>query len=503
MAVLSELEPKRVFHYFEEMSQIPRPSYQEKAISDYLVNFAKEHNLEYYQDKLYNVIMIKPATAGYEDVEPIIIQGHMDMVCEKEADCTKDMEKEGLDLEVNGDFVSAKGTTLGGDDGVAVAFALALLEDETLQHPRLEVIITVSEEVGMDGAREIDLSMLQGKRMLNLDSEKEGEVLASCAGGGTARISLPIERQELAQGPTIMGVAQGAAAYRELVMTGLLGGHSGDEIDKGRGNATMLMARTLATLTENLPIQLVNLTGGSKDNAIPRESKAIVVLPKDKVTKFEEIVASVQEAILSEYSMADPNIHIDVNAVEERNLGEMLGVETKVLPLSTESTSRVINLLLSLPNGIQRMSDAIPGLVETSLNLGITKMDAEYLQLGFSIRSSVGAAYVALRQKVTFVSRAFGATVAMNGEYPAWEYVQDSPLRDKLCAIYKEMFGKDLEVRAIHAGLECGLLSGKIEGLDAVSMGPDLYDIHTPGERLSISSTQRMYDFVRNIIETK
>nr|MCR5640883.1 M20/M25/M40 family metallo-hydrolase [Lachnospiraceae bacterium] len=185
MAVLSELEPKRVFHYFEEMSQIPRPSYQEKAISDYLVNFAKEHELEYYQDKLYNVIMIKPATAGYEDVEPIIIQGHMDMVCEKEADCTKDMEKEGLDLEVNGDFVSAKGTTLGGDDGVAVAFALALLEDETLQHPRLEVIITVSEEVGMDGAREIDLSMLQGKQLLNLDSEKEGEVLASCAGGGT------------------------------------------------------------------------------------------------------------------------------------------------------------------------------------------------------------------------------------------------------------------------------------------------------------------------------
>ena len=474
--MLENIEPKRVMYYFEEISKIPRPSYHEKAISDYLVGFAKEHGLEYYQDEIFNVIMIKPATAGYEDKPAIVIQGHMDMVCEKTSDCDKDMEKEGLDLVLDGDILSAKGTTLGGDDGIAVAYALALLEDDTLKHPRLEVVITVSEEVGMDGARAIDVSKLSGRIFLNIDCELEGRCLASCAGGGTAHIALPVKRE-----PSFSN-------YYEVSVLGGRGGHSGDEIDKGRANATVILGRVLRAIYEKCEWRLCSITGGSKDNAIPREAKALITT--DDETALRAVIAEQDAAIKSEFSKTDPGLFIEMKPAEKN--GD---------PMSAESTINTLLLISSLPNGIRRMSRDIEGLVETSLNMGITSVSEDEVVLGFSIRSSVSSAYDALKNRVCFIARSLGATVEMSGEYPAWQFVVDSPLREKMISIYRDMTGKELKVQAIHAGLECGLFAGKMPGLDAVSFGPDIWDIHTPDEHLSVSSVGRVYEFIRKIIE--
>ncbi len=475
------LEPKEVFRYFKEISDIPRPSYKEKAISDYLVAFAKEHNLEYYQDELFNVIMIKEASAGYEDKPAIILQGHMDMVCETAPGCTKDMDKEGLDLVVDGDFLSAEGTTLGADDGIAVAYALALLSDDTLKHPRLEFVCTVSEEVGMDGAREIDCSMLKGKLLLNMDNEKEGQVLASCAGGGTARIHFPVERES--------GLADGEVAV-EIALLGGRGGHSGDEIDKGRGNASILLGRVLRHVNTKVDFKLISISGGSKDNAIPREARAIIAVSKEKVEVVKEKVEASSTAIALEFAKTDAGLNATCKEVE-----------ASFAPFTKECSDKYMLLLASLPNGIRRMSRDIEGLVETSLNLGINHTEEDKVVIGYSVRSSVGTSYMALVEKLKYICEGMGCSVEMYGEYPAWEFVEKSKFRDNLQKVYKEMFGEELKICAIHAGVECGLLSAKIEGLDAISMGPNIYDIHTPEERLSISSAKRSYEFVRKVIE--
>ena len=477
---ISELEPKAVFHYFEEISKIPRPSYREQAISDYLVAFAKDHGLTWFQDRLYNVIMIKEASAGYEDKPAIILQGHMDMVCEKTPDCTKDMEKEGLDLFLDGDFLRAKGTTLGADDGIAVSYALALLSDDTLRHPRLEFVCTVSEEVGMDGAREIDVAPLQGRLLLNLDSEKEGEVLASCAGGGTARLLYPGTR-----------AAAGEGICMEVAVTGGRGGHSGDEINKGRGNASILLGRVLRHIRKQVPLRLISVTGGSKDNAIPREARAMIFLPASDEARTKELASESGAQIAQEFAKTDAGLKVITAPVDEAAFA----------PLTEEASDRFLLLLSALPNGIRRMSRDIEGLVETSLNLGINHTEEAQIVIGYSVRSSVASAYRALVEKLTFIAEGMGCEVVMSGEYPAWEFVPDSPFRDRLCEIYREMTGKEMEVKAIHAGVECGLLSGKIPGLDAVSMGPDMFDVHTPDEHLSVSSAARMYAFVRKVIE--
>ena len=527
--MIAELEnstAKEVFRYFEEISRIPRPSYHEEKISAYLVEFAKAHGLEYYQDDLYNVIMIKEATPGYEKEPPIILQGHMDMVCEKEAGVEKDMMTEGVDLYVDGDFLKAKGTTLGGDDGVAVAFSLALLDDDKLQHPRLEVVITVSEEVGMDGAREIDLSMLKGKQLLNLDSEGEGSVLASCAGGGTAKLHFPVEREArgaegenpAADGPT--GTVNGPAPRtaeeekgflrKKIIVDHCVGGHSGDEINKGRANATHLLNEVLMRCLSIDSFRLVSIEGGGKDNAIPRSSEAVVSIKKEDEDALEEMVKAAQEDAKIVYAVPDPDIRItavklsrDTGAAEGTGNPAETFSPDDVHPFAKETTERLVTFLASLPNGIQRMSDHIPGLVETSLNLGITHTSRDEVLLGISLRSSVAASYQALRKKIEVVAKAFGADIDFHGEYPAWQFVERSAFRDRIQRIYQEQTGKELAVEAIHAGLECGLLSGKIKGLDAVSMGPDLFDIHTPKERLSISSTERTWRFVRAIIQGK
>ena len=482
MHVLEHLEPADVFRFFEEISSIPRPSHHEKAISDYLVRFAKERGLEYYQDGLYNVIIIKEASEGYEDQEPLILQGHMDMVCEKKPGCGKDMEKEGLDLVIDGDYIRAEGTTLGGDDGIAVACALALLDDETLKHPRLEFVCTVCEEVGMDGAHALDCSPLKGRLLLNIDSEVEGIVTAGCAGGARINISLPVEREK----------DWGNLYFLEI--TGLLGGHSGVEIDKQRMNATVLAGRILRALYEKGDASLFTLTGGTKDNAIPSRTTALLLVREEDAAAAA--VKQIEAEVRKELAVTDPGLKIrfsPADAQDARNL----------VPLKKESAYQVISLLTALPNGVVRMSDSIPGMVQTSLNLGCASLEQNSLNLGLSLRSSVASELHELADRVIWTAGALGASAELSGEYPAWEYVRESSLRDRMAVIFREIYGKEMKVETIHAGLECGLLSEKIKDLDAVSIGPDILDIHTPEERLSIASVQRTYDFIRRIVEAK
>ena len=453
MSLLSHLEPKGVFTFFEEICAIPHGSGNTKQISDYLKAFAKDRSLEVYQDQWNDVIIIKEATPGYEGAEPVILQGHMDMVCEKAPGCPKDMEREGLDLVVEGDTISAKDTTLGGDDGIALAVALALLDDESLPHPRLECVFTVDEETGMDGAINIDLSMLRGRRMLNLDSEEEGVFTVSCAGGNRTTCVLPVRREACPW----EGVA--------VTISGLDGGHSGAEIHRGLGNACMLLGRALATIAEETEVRLISVTGGLKDNAIPREAAALLVAAdaREAVSAAEKLNAVLKE----EYRATDAGVTLTA-----------IPAAAEGTPMDADATARIISFLTCAPNGVQVMSGDIPGLVQTSLNLGILKTEEETVTAAFCVRSSVETQKAMVTQRLTHLASLCGGTASVWGDYPGWAYRADSPLRELLGEVYRAQQGKEPRVEAIHAGLECGLFAGKLPGLDCVSIGPDLEEIH-------------------------
>ncbi len=473
MSILEQhnLQPAEVFKYFEEMAAIPHGSRNTKAISDYLVDFAKKYNLEHYQDELNNVVIIKEATPGYEAADPIIIQGHMDMVCEKENDYDIDFEKDGLELYVDGDFLKAKGTTLGGDDGIAVAYALAILSSNELSHPRLEVVITVDEEIGMLGAEGIDLSMLKGHKMLNIDSDVEGHFLTSCAGGMHVETRIPVTFEE----------ANGM--LYTVCVTGLEGGHSGAEIDKEHGNANIIMGRVLKALSAEVEYGIVSLAGGLKDNAIPRECSAELLVNKDDTDVMEQVLEQLKPVLANEFMASDK----DVTIVYEKKGEQSANV------LSVSSQTKVIFYLRNVPNGVQHMSRIMPGLVETSLNLGIMELKEDCLYMMTSIRSCVSSRKADLADKLEYLIEFLGGEVTVGGDYPAWEYKADSDIRETISSVYKELFDEEPVFEAIHAGLECGILSGKIENLDCVSFGPNNYDIHTPKERLSISSTEKIW----------
>ena len=481
MGVLSNLEPQKVFYFFEEITKIPHGSGNVGQISDYLADFARKRGLYCVQDELKNIIIVKEAAPGYEDEPVVILQGHMDMVAVKKPDCDIDMRKEGLRIAVRGDEIYAEGTSLGGDDGIAVAYALALLDSDTIKHPRLEVIITVDEEVGMDGARGIDLSMLTGNRMVNLDSEDEGIFLTSCAGGARVKCRLPVSTAE----------QEGEAI--EVVIGGLLGGHSGGEIHKERGNSNCLFGRLMYRLTEKLPVCFLEAEGGLADNAISRETKAVFVVQEQDRALFLDIVKEVEAELRSELSSKDPDVRITV--------GE--GKKGIYQCASAEDTKKAVAFLTALPNGVQAMSADMHGLVETSLNLGILKYEEGVLNADFSVRSSVESAKRALIDRLCAVTGLAGGSYTISGDYPGWKYRKDSPLRDKMTAIYEKMYGKAPKVEAIHAGLECGILGSKIKDLDCVSMGPDMKSIHTTEETLSISSTGRVWEFLVRLLEEK
>ena len=480
MAVLENLQPKEVFNFFEEICNIPHGSGNLQQISDYLVKFAKDRNLDVIQDEELNVIIKKPGTAGYEDREPIILQGHMDMVAVKDPDVNKDMTKEGLDVETDGKFVWAKGTSLGGDDGIAVAYCLALLDSDTIPHPPLEVVITTNEETGMDGARAIDLSSLKGKKLLNMDNEEEGVLLVSCAGGARFHSNIKVSRKEMT-----------GEAY-EVAIGGLLGGHSGEMIKKERGNANYILARTLMNVADTVKFGVVTMEGGVADNAIPSLSKATIILDSaaDKAA-FDAAIAKVEKEIHEELAVKDPGFKIETEA---------LGNKTEQV-VDEASFKKMVGLTISLPNGVQANSASIEGLVETSLNLGIMKLTADELQLEYSVRSSVEQSKELLLKKLELITEAFGGYHSTNSSYPGWAYKEDSELRKHMVAVYIELNGVEPQVVAIHAGVECGLFSEKIEGLDCVSIGPDMEAIHSTGERLSVESTAKTWEFVKAILK--
>ena len=471
MAILERLEPRGVFRFFEELCAIPHGSGNTKGVSDWLMAFAQERKLEAYQDQLNNVIIIKEATPGYENAEPVLLQGHMDMVCEKAPGCTKDMDKEGLDLAVEGDTVYARGTTLGGDDGIAVAMALAILDAEGIPHPRLEAVFTVDEEIGMLGAVGMeDVSMLHGRRMLNLDSEVEGVFTVSCAGGNVTRCTLPI-RREVFDGQVLT-----------ITVGGLRGGHSGVEIDKGLGNACMLLGRVLNACGRETELRLISADGGLKDNAIPREATAVVSAADSQAVKA--VCAQLDAKLKNECRTTDPAVFVSV-----REVGT--GV-----PMDESSSLRILTFLTCAPNGIQAMSADIPGLVQTSLNLGILTTEEYTVNASFCVRSSVDSQKQMLVERLACLTETLGGSVAVFGDYSGWEYRPDSPLRELLVEVFTEQYGYAPKIEAIHAGVECGIFAGKLPGLDCVSMGPDLTEIHTCRERLHIASVQRLWAMV-------
>ena len=473
---LAGLQPADVFTYFEQICAIPHGSGNTKLISDYLVSFAQTHGLQYIQDDLNNVILFGEGTCGMEDHEPVIIQGHMDMVCEKDETCPIDMQTEGLDVTHDGKFVFAKGTTLGGDDGIAVAYALALLADKTIARPPLEVVITVDEETGMFGAAGIDLSMLKGRKLLNIDSEEEGIFTVACAGGARGTIRLPLERRAV-YGPCV-----------RLMVEGLQGGHSGVEIHKNRANANKVMGLFLERVQKLMPLCITKLQGGAKDNAIPRSCQVTLVALGMYIERINDIAAQLQEEIRQQYD--EPEVIIRGDDVDA------LGGNA----LTTECTAKVIALLNAAPNGVQVWSQDIEGLVQTSLNLGVAEM-ADDLRLTFAVRSSVNREKRELLDRLAELAKFYDGTYSEMGEYPAWEYKKDSVLRDTMVKVYTRMFGNAPEVVAIHAGLECGLLSEKLPGLDCVSIGPQMFDIHTSRERLDIVSTERTWNFIKEVLK--
>lgn len=474
MEILKNIKPEKVFAFFEEISAIPRGSGYNDKIKEYCENFAKQRNLKYESDDAGNVIIYKNASADSKSTEPVIIQGHLDMVWEKDETCNIDFENEGLELCVDGDYVFAKGTTLGGDDGIAVAMCLAILDSDDICHPPLEIVFTADEEIGMFGAAALDFSMLKSKRMLNLDSEAEGTLWVSCAGGVRADITLPIKK-----------VKNGKSSYK-ITLSGLHGGHSGAEIHKGYANANKVMGTVLENIPEDADIQIVSIDGGTADNAITRESVCVV---KTDFCDFLKIVEKIYDGIKNDFIPEDENARITAERIEYDGYS-----------MDSDSTKAVIELLNTLPSGIIAMSKEIDGLVETSLNLGILKTENDVVRYSFALRSSIDSEKDKLAARLVEISEKFNSNIELYSSYPAWEYKKESELREMMASIYKDMFGTEMTVTAIHAGLECGLFCGNINGLDCVSFGPDMFDIHTPKERLSISSTERVWNFLLRVL---
>ena len=475
--MLENCTPREVFSIFEEFCALPHPSRHTAAATEYCVRFAMEHGLAYRTDEAGNVVICKPATAGKENAPTVILQGHLDMVAEKTPECDIDFEKDGLSLFVEGDLIGAHGTTLGGDDGVAVAMVLAILADKQLAHPAIEAVFTTDEEIGMLGAEAMDMSGLRGKYMINIDSEEEGILTVSCAGGAQADIHLSIHR------------APASGSCVTVTLDGMSGGHSGAEIHKNRANADRVAAMLLAAVSAVCEVRLVKLAGGTKDNAIP--CRAVCQFYVDDLPAAEGAIKAFCETVKASYATSDPDLALTYE------------VEQDTQPaLTVEETRKAYSLLLDIPCGVQKMSTDIPGLVQTSLNLGILTTGQEAMHAVYSVRSSVGEEKRALLADMRTRALAAGATFAVEGDYPAWEYKKESRLRDTVVEVYRRLYGKEMRVEAIHAGLECGLFSDRIPGLECVSLGPNMQDIHTTRERLSVASVHRTYEFVREILAT-
>ena len=469
------IAPKEVFNWFYELNQIPRESGNEKEASDYLVKFAKDRNLEVVQDEEYNVIIKKDATEGYENSDTVIIQGHMDMVCVKTEDSKHNFETDPIEMVVDGEYLRANNTTLGADDGIAVAYAMAILDSDELPHPALEVLITTNEETGMDGAAAIKKGMLTGQKLLNIDSEEEGIFLVSCAGGATAEVSFEIEREDF------------AGDNLEISVKGLLGGHSGQEIIRQRANANKLIGRILNEIKKSVDIRIIEVSGGIKHNAIPSNAVAKVVV-KDK-NKTREIVEEFSKLLKAEYRVEDPNLVVEIKDTEY------------LKPYTKKLTADFIDYSVIIGDGVISMSKDIDGLVETSLNNAVIEDLGNILKYTTSVRSSSSSELEYILNMLEISANRCCGKFEITNSYPAWQFEEKSELREKSLKTYRDLFGEDATYDAVHAGLECGLLKKVLPDCDMISYGPNMYDVHSPKERVEIKSVEKMWDFTKKLLE--
>ncbi len=479
MAVLNQVKPEKVFYFFEKLCQIPHGTFDTKRISDYCVEFAKERGLEVQQDEVNNVIIKKPGTTGYENSEPVILQGHLDMVCEKIPDSDHDFKNDGLDLYVENGYVKARGTTLGGDDGIAVSMAMAVLDSDNIPHPPIEAVFTVDEETGMLGAEAVDLSGLKGRKLLNIDSEEEGVLTCGCAGGILFETKIPVER-EMKEGTRI-----------RLKVHGLLGGHSGNEIHRQRGNAHKMLGRLLYRVQKETDFNLISITGGSKDNVIASESEAVILAQRQTADRILEMAEEIKGIWLKEFMGEEPTLDVTVT-VEGIGQGEAM---------KRSDTEKVIAYLMLCPNGLQEYNRKLTGLVETSLNLGVVETFRDTVRTVFHIRSSVESRKQQLREQLEQCGSMVGGRTKTINEYPAWQFDPESQLLKIMMEIYEKMFEKEPIVSAVHAGVECGLFLGKRPDLDCVSFGPNIRNVHSFNEKLDIASTERTWAFLKEILK--
>lgn len=476
MQDLYSIEPKEVLKWFLELEKIPRESGNEKAVSDYLMNFAKERGFDAFQDRENNVIIHKPGTSGYENSDAVIIQGHMDMVCEKAPDSLHNFLTDPIEVYVDGDLLRAKGTTLGADDGVAVAIAMAVLDSKDLPHPPIEVLITTSEETGMGGAMAVTGEHLSGKTLLNIDSEVEGEFLVSCAGGGNVITAFDIERESF----------QGHAL--SVKISGYKGGHSGIEIIKQRGNAIKHLGRLLYALDREEGMNIVSISGGAKHNAIALKAEAVIAV--SNLEKSEEILNRVADELIAELQVSDPEAKIEIKKVENN------------APMFTyKVSSNLAKALFLLPHGVQERSLNIHGLVQTSVNIGILVEKEGKIEVTNCVRGSVRSSMHDLMDRIMLIAEICGGHAWVKNEYPAWQYEVNSKVREKAVKVWKELTGEDAKINAIHAGLECGLLKGVLPDCDMISYGPNLDAVHTFHESMSISSLAKIWDFTKALLK--
>ena len=471
-SVVSNLEPTLLWNHFDELLRIPRCSGDEHVAGEYVISVAKRLNVKYKRDDVGNIVVEKAASTGHEKAPIVILQGHLDMVCEKNSDVDHDFSKDPIQVERDGDWLTAKGTTLGADNGIGVAAALAVLEDDSLIHGPLELLFTVDEERGLTGASQIQPDFLRGRTYLNLDSEEEGSFFIGCAGGGDSVITVPLNM-----------VAGREGIKLNLTLTGLRGGHSGIDIDQGRGNAIKLLARMLWQAGKIHAYHLALFEGGSKRNAIPREARSEVVVAGSDVNGFQSALQTSFEALKTEFKSVEKGMDLKI---------EQLSVSEPQV-CDKNSQAKLMNLLFGLPHGVLAMNQEIPDLVETSNNVATVEWSERSVKIGLSSRSSVGSALQATRDVLRALTDMGGATIEQPEGYPGWNPNLDSPVLQVVKGVYKNIFGKDAEMKAIHAGLECGLIGERFPGMDMVSFGPDLQHPHSPDERVRVESVQNFW----------
>lgn len=471
-SIFSNLEPALLWKHFDELRKIPRCSGEETAVGDYVVSVAKKLNLDFKRDDVGNIVVQKSGSTGHENASVVILQGHLDMVCEKDSGVAHDFVKDPIQIERDGDWFTAKGTTLGADNGIGVAAALAVMEEDALVHGPLELLFTVDEERGLTGASQIQPDFLTGRTFLNLDSEEEGAFFIGCSGGGDTLITLPLQKRDTPEGTGL-----------SIAITGLRGGHSGIDIDQGRANAIKLLTRMLWKVGKNHPFFLIQFHGGNKRNAIAREAKVEVIVPKAAMSAFQQELRNAFEDIIFEFKAVEKDMDLKIE--------ELSGRVSEVC--DTDSQAMFLNLLLGLPHGVLAMSQEIPDLVETSNNLATVAWSEQNAKVGLSSRSSIGSALQATKDMLRALAEMAGADIDQPEGYPGWTPNLDSPILHVMKEIYKELFGKEAEVKAIHAGLECGLIGERFSGMDMVSFGPDLQHPHSPEERVHIGSVENFW----------